>query len=166
MKKNFLPLIMLLLVLPLVAAQCGASQQSSGPDIKVVDPYARAAIPNGAVFMQLVNQGSVDDSLIGVKTDVANAAELHESKMDANGVMSMSPVASIPVPAGGSVTLEPGGLHVMLIGLKRDMAVGDKFNLTLDFEKSGSRTVEVEVRDSMTGQSSQGEGEMKGIVQK
>lgn len=163
MKKNSLLLVVLLLVLAVVAAQCGAAPQSSGSDIVVMEPYARAAIPNGAVFMQLTNQGRGDDRLISAQTDVADAVELHESKMDENGVMRMSPVANIPLPAGGSATLEPGGLHVMLIGLKRELAVGDKFSLTLNFEKSGSQTLEVEVRDSMMSQAGHGEGEMEGM---
>ena len=66
--------------------------------------------------------------------------------------MKMSPVPNIPVPAGGSATLQPGGLHVMLMGLNRELAVDDKFNVTLNFEKSGPQTIEVEVRDSIMGQ--------------
>ncbi len=166
--KIYLFLMAMLLAVTGLAAQCGsapaAPQQSGDPDIVIMEPYARAAIPNGAVFMELMNQGRVDDSLISAQTDVADAVELHESKMDENGVMRMSPVANIPVPAGGSAILEPGGLHVMLIGLKRELAVGDKFSLTLNFEKSGPRTLEVEVRDSMMSQI--GHGEMEGMEQK
>jgi copper(I)-binding protein len=166
--KIYLFLTALLLVVTGLATQCGpapaALQQSSDPDIVIMEPYARAAIPNGAVFMKLMNAGGADDRLISAQTEVANAVELHESKMDENGVMRMSPVPNIPVPAGGSATLQPGGLHVMLIGLNRELAIGDKFSLTLNFEKSGPRTLEVEVRDSMMSQ--MGHGEMEGMEQK
>jgi copper(I)-binding protein len=110
--------------------------------------------------MSLVNEGAVDDALVSAETDVANTVELHESKIDEEGVMRMSPVPNIPVPAGGSATLQPGGLHVMLMGLNQELAVGDTFNVTLNFEKSGPKTIEVEVRDSMMGQMGPGEGEM------
>ena len=166
--KIYLFLTPMLLAVASLAAQCGsapaAPQQSSDPDIVIMEPYARAAIPDGAVFMKLMTAGGADDRLISAQTDVADTVELHESKMDKNGVMSMSPVPNIPVPAGGSATLEPGGLHVMLIGLNRELAVGDQFSLTLNFEKSGPRTVEVEVRDSMMSQ--MGHGEMEGMEQK
>ena len=154
--KTYLPLVALLLGLAVVAAQCAsdspAQPQNSNPDLMIMEPYARATIPNGAVYMKLVNQGGTDDVLLSAASDMASAVELHESKLDENGVMKMGPVPNIPVPAGGSATLEPGGLHVMLIGLKKELAVGDKFNLTLNFEKSGPKTIEVEVRDSMMGQ--------------
>ena len=110
--------------------------------------------------MKLVNSGAVDDVLISAESEVADTVELHESKINEEDVMKMSPVPNIPVPAGGSATLQPGGLHVMLMGLNRELAVGDTFSVTLNFEKSGPKTIEVEVRDSMMGQMEHGEGEM------
>lgn len=161
--RTHLTFIILLLAATLLAAQCSpgvTTQQSGNPDIAIQEPYARAAIPNGAVFMELVNEGAVDDVLVSAETEVANTVELHESKIDEAGVMKMSPVPNIPVPAGGSATLQPGGLHVMLMGLRQELAVGDTFSVTLNFEKSGPRTIEVEVRDSIMGQMGHGEGQM------
>jgi len=150
MKPYYLPLIALLLT----AAQCGAApaREAAESKIMVMEPSARASIPNGAVFMKLMNEGGADDVLLSAQSGVAETVELHQSKMDENGVMKMSPVPDIPVPAGETVTLEPGGLHVMLLGLKEELAVGDKFSLTLNFERAGAQTIEVEVSDSLMGQ--------------
>ena len=152
--KTYLPLVALLLMIPLVAAQCGAApaQQVAESKIMVMEPFARASIPNGAVYMTLKNEGSVDDALVSAASDVAEAAELHESKMDENGVMKMGPVPNIPIPAGGSATLQPGGFHIMLMGLKKQLAPGDKFSLTLNFEHAAAQTVEVEVTESLMGE--------------
>ncbi|MFQ3661128.1 MAG: copper chaperone PCu(A)C [Chloroflexaceae bacterium] len=99
-----------------------------------------------AAYMVLVNRGGTGDRLISASTDVAAVVELHETKMVDN-VMQMAPVAGgIPVPANGQVELKPGGLHVMLIGLKRDLAAGETVRLTLNFERAGTVTVDAPVR--------------------
>ncbi len=102
---------------------------------------------NGAVYMVLMNEGSSDDALLSAKTDIAEIVELHQTKIE-NDVMKMSPVPNVPVPAGDSVKLEPGGLHVMLINLKEELVPGKKISLTLNFEKSGPMTVEAEIRET------------------
>jgi copper(I)-binding protein len=139
-----------LLGLVVMMAACGAS----GPEIRVEEVWSRPAATmgggeaggNGAVFMRLVNRGREADRLIGAQTDVAEVVELHESTMEGD-VMKMQPVeGGIEVPAKGDVELKPGGLHVMLIGLKQNLQEGDRFSVTLEFEKSGTQTVEAEVR--------------------
>jgi copper(I)-binding protein len=96
--------------------------------------------------MTLVNQGGEADRLVAAQTEVAQVVELHESKLEGD-VMKMQPVeGGIPVPAKGEVELKPGGLHVMLIGLKQSLNEGDRFLVTLEFEKSGPLQVEAEVR--------------------
>jgi copper(I)-binding protein len=151
MLKKYLPLIALLIVALMVAAQCGASSAatSRGPQIKVMEPWARPSpivSGNGAVYMQLMNEGGSDDILLSAETDVAEVVELHETKMDGD-VMKMSQVPNVKVPAGDSAMLEPGGLHLMLIKLKQELVPGEKITLTLNFEKSGSMTTEVEIRE-------------------
>jgi len=77
---------------------------------------------------------------------VSNAVEIHETKMEGD-VMRMAQVeGGIEVPAGGQVELKPGGYHVMLIGLTRDLAVGDTFPVTLEFASGNTLAVEAEVR--------------------
>lgn len=127
----------------------------AGPVIKVMEPFAFASMPNGAVYMHLMNEGDADDRLISAETDVAETVELHETKMDENEVMHMGPIDAVELPAGGSATLEPGGMHIMLIGLKKELATGDTFELTLNFEQSGSQTIEVKVQEGMAMDHSQ-----------
>jgi copper(I)-binding protein len=101
--------------------------------------------PTSAVYMIIRNDGRDPDRLTAASTDVARAVELHETRLD-GGVMRMAQVPAIEVPAGGRVELKPGGYHVMLIGLQRELKAGERFPVTLRFEKSGSVTVEAEVR--------------------
>ncbi len=96
--------------------------------------------------MDLINAGGAPDRLVKVEADVATTAELHESTVE-NGIARMEAVkGGIEIPANGKVQIKPGGYHVMLIGLKHDLKLGDKFPVTLQFEKSGAMKVEAEVR--------------------
>lgn len=117
--------------------------------VHVVDPYARAMGANartGAAFMVIENHAATDDRLIAAVSDVAERVELHTHKADANGTMKMMEVPEgFVVPAHGSHALARGGDHVMLLGLKRSLAHGDTFSLTLTFEKAGEMTVEIPV---------------------
>lgn len=116
--------------------------------IKIDHPWSRATvagIPNGVSYFVLENQGDVDDRLLSVSSPVADKAELHTHIRDGE-VMRMRQVEDIAVPAGESVALKPGGLHVMLMGLKEPLKEGNKFPLTLEFEQAGSVTVDVVVQ--------------------
>jgi periplasmic copper chaperone A len=104
-----------------------------------------AAMGNGAAYLVVRNAGTTPDRLIGAASDVAGAVELHTVE-ESNGVMAMRPVEAIDVPAGESVELRPGGFHVMLVGLNRELRPGDMVALTLEFERAGSVDVRAEVR--------------------
>lgn len=102
---------------------------------------------NGVIYVTIENNSDVDDVLLSATTDVAGTAELHNVTM-VEGVMQMRQVdGGIEVPAGETVVLEPGGLHVMLIGLTRSLEEGDTFDVDFEFEEAGEMTVEVEVRE-------------------
>lgn len=170
--KKLYSILMLMLIVSLIAAQCGSAPadespagESGAPEIKVMEPYARASIPNGAVYMHLMNEGGADDRLVSVESDVAEAAELHETKMDENDVMQMRPIEAVNLPAGGSATLEPGGMHVMLIGLTKELATGDTFEVTLNFENSEPQTIQVEVTEGAVMEHNMEEGGMEGMDQ-
>lgn len=128
----------------------GCAQQSTGPQIKIEDAWARpsaGADMNGAIYFRIVNDGKEADKLISADTPSAQAAEVHESMADDNGVMSMKPRENVEVSAGGEVEFKPGGLHIMLVDLKQPLAVGDEVTLTLRFEKAGEIVLNVKVRE-------------------
>jgi hypothetical protein len=111
---------------------------------------------NGAAYMNITS--SDGDRLLsaGADTSVAGTVEIHEtvaaegdtSDDGMGGMMMMRPVDGIDLPAGQTVSLAPGGYHIMLIDLAKPLELGNKFNVTLTFEKAGVKTVEVEVRDA------------------
>jgi copper(I)-binding protein len=150
------------LVLGLFLAACAGppTSQSTSVSIEIKDAWSRPAVmmnmgdnsggdmsgSNGAAYMTIVNEGADADRLTSAESNVANSVELHQTVMKDN-VMSMSPVEAIEVPANGQVELKPGGYHVMLVGLKQDLKVGDIVKLTLVFEKAGRIDVEAEVKN-------------------
>jgi copper(I)-binding protein len=127
-------------------AQPGSSEAGGAMGIVASDVWARAAATgNSAAYMILRNGGATADRLIKAESDVAGAVELHKTTMEGN-MMKMAPVDGILLPAQGQAELKPGGLHVMLIGLKRELKAGDKLKLKLHFEKAGVQEIEAEVR--------------------
>ncbi len=99
----------------------------------------------GAVYVTLSNPGPQADALTSASSDAARTVELHEVQKE-GGMMKMRPVKSIPVPAGGTVELKPGGYHIMLLDLKHDLKPGDTVPVTLSFEHGGELRIEAAVR--------------------
>ena len=131
-----------------VLAACGV-QGPAGPSLSAGDVWSRSAMAGGTgvVYLTLMNQGRQPDRLMGAKSDIAQAVELHRTTTE-GGVMKMQPIAGgVEVPARSRVIFEPGGAHIMLIGLKRDLKAGDRFRVALEFEKTGTLMVESEVRE-------------------
>ena len=121
-------------------------------DITVVDPFARASsavAQAGAAFMTIRNGGAAD-RLVKAETPASERTELHTVTRDGD-VMRMRMLEWIDVPAGGEATLRPGGLHVMLLGLRQPLKEGATVPLTLVFEKAGAITVEVPVKGAGAG---------------
>jgi periplasmic copper chaperone A len=143
-----LAIISVVLMLAVVVAACGGSS-SGGSGITVSDAWVRnpaIADEPGAAYLVIQNNGAAEDKLLSAASDVAKLIELHES-MESGGMMQMSPVPNIPVPANGKVELKPGGFHMMLMGLTRSLQIGDKVQLVLNFEKAGKIPVTAEVRE-------------------
>ncbi len=114
--------------------------------IAIGHPYARATVPGqpaGGGYLKLDNKGAAD-RLLSASAGVAGSVELHSMSMEGD-VMRMRQVDAIDLPAGKSVELKPGGLHIMFIGLKAPLKAGDSFPMKLKFEKAGEVTVEVKV---------------------
>ena len=150
----------------LLGAATAAQAEAPGIDVQAV--WARAT-PGGArtaaVYMTLVAKGQ-GDRLIDVASPVADRAQLHNESVE-GGVMRMRPLAAVEIRPGTRTVLKPGGMHVMLIGLKHPLAPGDRFPLTLRFEKAGERTVQVRVEKigAMQMRDTPGmNGEMKGMA--
>lgn len=120
-------------------------------DITIEHPYATPTVPgaaNGAAYFRaLVNSGKQSDRLLSAVTPVAASVEIHRSSVDGQNVMRMRALDALEIPAG--TTLQPrhgGDTHLMLIGLKAPLKVGDRFPLTLRFERGGEREVTVWVQ--------------------
>ena len=132
----------------LTAATIAAAQMQHGghgSTVAAEKAWARASVgKTGAAYVTLVNRGDSDDRLVAARSEVAARLSLHTHEMEGN-IMRMRPVEAIPVPAGRTVTLAPGGHHVMMIGLKGKLSEGDGFPMTLVFEKAGEVTVTVPV---------------------
>ena len=100
---------------------------------------------NGAVYAIIRNAGTDTDALVSAWSEEAEAVELHEVQLDA-GVARMRPVSRIEVPAGGAAELKPGGYHVMLLGLRRELTSGETVPVLLRFERADSIRLEVPIR--------------------
>ncbi len=138
------------LVLVLSLAACSASGGGTGK-LTVTDAWARPSTGMamaGAAYLTITNGTDQADALLKVSTAAATTPEIHETTEGASGMMAMHPVDRIAVPAGGTVKLEPGGYHIMLIGLTSDLVAGSTIQLTLTFEHAGDVTVTAEVRAS------------------
>jgi copper(I)-binding protein len=152
MKLAFRPVVPVLVLAPFFA--CGGDKGSGVPMVGVEEAWARA-IPlvqeeggariNSAVYFLLRNQGTATDRMIGAETPIAVSAEIHESIL-VDDVMRMRRVDGVEILPGAAVELQPGSLHIMLMGLEKPLLAGEVFDLTLHFERSGDLTVAVPVR--------------------
>lgn len=117
-------------------------------EIDIGHPYARPTREGqmvGAGYLKLANKGPVE-RLVAASSPAAGTVEIHSMSMEGD-VMKMRQVDAIEIATGQTVELKPGGYHLMLMGLKAPLKVGDKFPLTLKFEKSGEVVVTVNVEE-------------------
>jgi copper(I)-binding protein len=140
-------------VLWIAALLLGSCASPAREGVLVSEAWARPAPQgaNGAVYFVIENNSSQADSLVGVSGDIAEAVEMHESSMNGE-VMEMHQLQVVPLDAGAQVVFQPGGLHVMLIGLRQELQAGDEFEITLAFQESEGITLRVPVRDSPAGE--------------
>lgn len=156
------------------AAADGVVSDEDG--LTIANPWARTSPMDttyGAVYLELTSADG--DALVGasVPEDVAGVVEIHETvpvdeadgegmgdmdmseegsdtsetTMAGMGQMTMQPIESLELPAGETVSLEPGGYHIMLIELVAPLETGEEIEVTLTFESAGERTITVPVRD-------------------
>lgn len=151
MRNKLFRSTLLLLVLLLVPLSALAHDNESCGLVSLFDAWARpaaAGMPNGAVFGLLVNLSGEADTLVSATTPVASAVEFHQTTMGDGNVMQMRPVeGGFAVPSNNYLQLQPGGYHIMLIGLQQPLEAGASFELTLTFEHAGEVSVTVPVVD-------------------
>ncbi len=136
----------MLLTLALVAPAAAADTVKAGT-LELSGLWTRATppkAPSAGGYLTIVNAGKDPDRLIGAASPMAGKADLHAMAMK-DGVMTMRSVAGIDIPAGGTVALDPDGLHIMFTALKGGLKQGGSMPITLTFEKAGTVEVSLQV---------------------
>lgn len=113
-------------------------------DLTIIHPHIPAPAKGAKVaggYMVIANDGAAEDALIGVTVDFADA-QLHKSEVGADGMATMIHQDRVPVPAHGTTSFEPGGLHVMFMGVNAPLSAGMMVPATLLFEKAGAIRIE------------------------
>ncbi len=146
-------------LLPLIATAMLFAAPASAQNYKVASleidqPWTRATPPTaktGGGFVTITNKGTTPDRLIAARSAASDKVEIHEMKMDGS-VMRMRELAQgVEIPPGATVTLKPGGYHIMFMELKAPFAKDAKVPVTLVFEKAGSIDVELAVQPMGAG---------------
>lgn len=133
----------------LLSVSCAAiAHEYEVGELHIDHPWSREmppSAPTAAAYFIVHNKGASADRLVSVETPAAGKAEIHEH-IDQNGLMKMQQVQSVTVPTGGEATFAPMAYHVMLFNLKQPLKDGERFPLTLTFEKAGPVIVQVAVQ--------------------
>lgn len=131
---------------PLAGAAPALAQDYKLGSLDIHHPWARpSAGQTGAAYFIIENKGKADDALVSVESGVADKVQIHDMTMDGM-VMRMRRLEKLPLPAGQTVRVAPGGLHIMLIGLKAPLKDGDMFPMRLVFDKAGPIDVSAHVQ--------------------
>ncbi len=137
-----------LAVLLAVGTSAAAAADVHAGSLDISAAWSRATpkgAPVAAGYLTIKNTGTTADRLIGGASDVAAKFEVHEMSTD-NGVMKMRPIkGGLEIKPGETVALAPEGLHIMFVGLKKQLAAGDHIKATLEFEKAGKVEVDFDV---------------------
>jgi copper(I)-binding protein len=126
-------------------------------DLEIIHPHIpqpAASAKAAGGFMAITNNGTETDRLIGVESDIAMKSDVHESKVDANGVGTMTHVDAIEIPPGETINLEHGGYHIMFMGLNGTLTEGEMHKAVLIFERAGRVEIEFQIDPPI------GQGEM------
>jgi hypothetical protein len=149
-RPSSLPLLAVLVgaVLALGACSTGSTDEQAGPggtggsgivvEDATIDWPANPEV--AAVRMRVRNLGATEDALVGASSPIARSAMVHRTDVDAEGRAVMHTSEQVPIAAGGTVTFEPTGLHVMLSGIAEELEVGDEVQLDLIFREAGTVT--------------------------
>lgn len=128
------------ILLAILLAPAALAHDFAAGTLQVLHPWMRATPPGSTVgggYLQIINSGAVADRLLAVETDIAALGMVHQTVLE-NGISRMLPLTDgLPIPAGGTVTLEPLGLHVMFQNLSAPLVAGTTIDAVLVFENAG-----------------------------
>ncbi|TDK46736.1 copper uptake system-associated protein [Antarcticimicrobium luteum] len=138
--KRFLAL----LALGLAATMTQAHEFTLG-DLEVIHPNIPLPAPGAmaaAGYMVVANDSHAPERLVAVRSALSERVMMHVTEVDANGVAKMHPLQAVDIPENDSAAFEPGGRHIMFMGLTADLHEGDRVPATLVFESAGEMAVE------------------------
>lgn len=148
-KSSQLMLLAALLVMAGCRSETQLPDRADDRDIALENVWVRmmpdSLATRTAVYGDITNATDVADGLVGVDTEVAESVELHETTIEED-VMRMREVESFSVAPGATVALQPGGQHVMLIGMKQHLVEGDSLDLQFRFASGKTLSVVAPVR--------------------
>ena len=130
-----------------VALAAAAAPRHEAGTLEIGDPWSRPTAPGmsmGVAYLSITNHGKSADALVGASSPLADKVELHETSI-VDGMARMRPLSEIVLPAGATVKIEPGGIHLMLVGLKAPLERGKTVPLVLDFRHAGRISVQLDV---------------------
>lgn len=158
--RNKLPILLAFVVITAFSALNKANavitkstdnQVQSAENISFDNVWARATLspnPNSAVYLDITNDSDKQYTLIKASAiSVTDIVEIHQSFVNEKGIVRMAPINEIVIPAHTTISLKPNGMHLMLLGLRKNLNLGDKFELTLKFKEDMEKIVLVSVRN-------------------
>jgi copper(I)-binding protein len=135
--------------LALGAAACTEAPEANPNDVVVEDAWMRATAPGAPVaggYFTLRNSGDAPDRLLSIRSPAAREVQIHEVRHEA-GIARMRPLpVPFPIAADSTVTMQPGGMHLMFLDPARPIAEGTRVPATLQFERAGTIEIALEVR--------------------
>ena len=149
-----------ILVLALALGGCSPDLSKTSSELTVSDAWVRVSEYSDhiggmtGVFAKFTNTTDHDITITGGSSDIADMVETHEVVMVKGAMKMQKKAGGIKIASGETVTLEPGGLHVMLMGLRKPIQVGDKITVTLLFDGAKSLTLTIPAKTSLSGDES------------
>jgi periplasmic copper chaperone A len=147
---------LLVLAAALVVGTVAHAHEYTLGDLHIEHPYARPTVPmqrSGGAYLVIENKGKDADKLVAASSPIAQSVQIHTMSMEGD-VMKMREVDSVELKPASKIEMTPGhGYHLMMLGLHQPLKAGDKFPLTLTFEKAGKTEVSVVVGEPNAMQS-------------
>jgi len=153
----------ILALVAVTALACNSRESPENIDLEVSQVFVTEPVTGerAAMYFAVTNNGEADDELLAISTAAARVAEIHRTEQE-GGRMRMVPIDALTVPAGGSIDLVPGGYHVMLLELTRQLLPDDRFDVTLRFRHAGevvarARVIRYEDVEKLVGSAATGD---------